>query len=320
MKSHQRRFSRLMLVVAGVWAAACSQPAEQSREMDYRPDDVRVLCLPGCTETDPSPSSPGVFLTSAVTPDMCFDGGSTDSDRDGLAQRCENDLAAAFAPELYYYFYDEVGREPRWAARPGLSNKVRLIYLLSYYRDAGSSAYVCGLPFAPSSCNGHNGDSEAIVLEVYYNPTTKHWILDNAQYSQHGNWQPFSRGTGTHPKALVYPGGAGDYPRVYVSEGKHANYASVTSCNNGGTLDVDTCTRVNTAARVPVGAIRNVGSRQAQLINCVYTQNPSHPYGGYGSNRYECYWSYQRFRGWVPNSVGGADSDAYTDILAEWNF
>ena len=90
---------------------------------------VGPLCQLGCTETDPFPNAPGVFLGSGVTPDACLDG--TDSDLDGLESFCESTLAAAFAPELYYYRGDNVGREPHWVARQISEDEVRIGYLIS---------------------------------------------------------------------------------------------------------------------------------------------------------------------------------------------
>ena len=107
---------------------------------------------------------------------------------------------------------DEVGREPHWVARPTSNQTVRIGYLLSYYRDSGNNSFACSLPGAPSSCNGHNGDSEAIFLDAVYASTNQHWL----------------------------------------SEGKHANCASRLHCDNGGFGGSDTCGQVNTAALWPV--------------------------------------------------------------------
>ncbi len=124
-------------------------------------------------------------------PDECTVG--NDIDLDDLSDRCENDISQAFSPELYFYNGDYVGREPYWVARL-VGQKVKIGYLLSYYRDEGSSNYLCSLPGAPSSCHGHNGDSEAIFLIVYYDAAHKHWILDEARYTQHGDHVSYPRG------------------------------------------------------------------------------------------------------------------------------
>jgi hypothetical protein len=233
---------------------------------------------------------------------------------------CEKSLAAAFAPELYYWSSDDIRREPHWVARATDDWKAYIGYLLSYYRDEGSDAYICHLPFAPASCNGHNGDSEAIFLLLYYNSSTQHWLLESALYSQHDSYGYYSRGTSAYPPQLIYPSHAGAYPRAYVSEGKHANYRTAGDCNGGGTLGTDTCEHVNTAMRVAAGEWLNVGSRAHHYSDqdCMPSANSSYEY--YGSGRLECYWTIQRFRGWIPITVGGDDSDPYSPRLAAQGF
>lgn len=277
------------------------------------------LCKLGCIETDPAPNAPGIFLTSAVTDETCFAGGHTDADADGLSDRCETDIAAAFAPELFHWRFDNVGREPHWAARPS-GDQVVIAYLLSYYRDEGSSAWACSLPLVAPHCQGHNGDSEWILLTVYYDWPTHHWLLQQALYSQHTSFGTYARGSNAYPTALEYPGRLGGYPRSYVAEGKHANYPSRSACNSGGTLGTDTCTQVDTAARVAGGGNVNIRSRAVHMASqdCMVSANPSYIY--YGSGRQECYWTNRRFRGWIPTTVGGDDSTAYSGILADHGF
>ncbi|MEZ4411855.1 MAG: hypothetical protein R2910_02555 [Gemmatimonadales bacterium] len=277
---------------------------------------VGPLCHQGCIEIDPNPNAPGVFLGSAVTGETCVAGGQSDHDGDGLSTFCENNLAIAFAPELYYDQWDEVGREPYWVAAPVSPNdtdNIKIAYLIGYYRDAGSSTYTCGLPGAPSSCFGHNGDSEAIILEVYYDYDTEHWVLGKAKYSQHTSYGIYSKGSNAYPTQLMYPSHQGAYPRAYVAEGKHANYNSESACNAGGTLGTDTCESVDTPARVFVSGVYNLGSNSVRLINCTTSRDPSYIY--YGSGRQECFWTDTIFRGWIPTSIGGAASDPYKTRL-----
>lgn len=282
---------------------------------------ISPLCQIGCLEQDPNPWAPGIFLGSGVTLETCFD--QSDADQDGLGDFCEKNLASAFAPELRYWNEDYVDREPHWAARPVWTSpiKVLIAYLISYYRDNGSDAGGCSLPFAPSSCYGHNGDSEVIYLLVKYVPDFQHWVLDSAFYSQHeGEGVYGSAYPSDYPRALYYPSHPGAYPRTYVAEGKHANYASVRECDRGGTAGSDSCDRVNTSARVAAGEYLNVGSSTYQpwTPDCVASSNPSYQY--YGAGRLECYWSGARFRGWIPDSVGGDDSDPYGPKLLAHGF
>ena len=91
-----------------------------------------------------------------------------------------------------------------------------------------------------------------------------------------------------------------------MAEGKHGNYSSQNTCNQGGTFGTDTCTQVNTAARVLASGAYNIGSRTVRLIDCGASRTPSCIY--YGSGRQECFWTVSNFRGWIPTSVGGAES------------
>jgi hypothetical protein len=313
-------------VLGGALLLGCRDETPETLAPDLGPDRITPQCQLGCTDPDPEPDADGYFLGKAMNPAACASTSSVDTDGDGLSDFCEKNLAAAFAPQLYYYSADEVGREPHWVARPLSASVIRIVYLLSYYRDAGSNVFGCSVPFAPSSCNGHHGDSEAIALDVIYNTKNGHWMLRTARYSQHGEFMVYDAVNCTpyYPSGciyLIYPDGVRrGFPRAYVSQGKHANYASVRECNNGGTLDSDTCQSVNATARVAAAAYLNIGSRAVHTDSqdCMLSSNPSYRY--YGSGRKECYWTTRRFRGWVPTTQSGADSDPYSNILVTLSF
>jgi hypothetical protein len=260
-----------------------------------------------------------VFL-GALDPLRCV--GGTDTDQDGLGDLCEERLAWEFAPQLRYWSGDNVGREPYWVARPAGVDEVLIGYLLSYYRDEGSATYICGLPFHHFSCDGHNGDSEAIFLNVYFDWSSRHWVLKIAFYSQHGDFGMYARGVDdAYPLQLYYPSHPGTYPRSYVSQGKHANYAGQQECNNGGVLGTDTCVQVNKVARVYAGLEVNLGSHAVHRTDqdCVVSRNTSYEY--YGSGRQECYWTTTpSFRGWIPTTIGGAVAPPYSPMLQDWGF
>ena len=97
-----------------------------------------------------------------------------------------------------------MGREPKWAARwqDAEQTTVRVIYLTSSYRDAGRSAWVCSMPtpWWTESCDGHNGDSEAIALDLKYHDASGHWVLHAAHYRQHE-----TRTTFRNPRATQGP-------------------------------------------------------------------------------------------------------------------
>lgn len=324
-----RRIATVGLIAAGLLLACEPRLSAPPTELVVQP-----LCQIGCVEDGPYPEAPGVFLGSGVTPEQCFYFG-TDADSDELSDFCEKQLMFAFNPELRYYHLDYVDREPYWAAGPtgSADDPIRIVYLLSYYRDNGSDAWVCSLPFAPSSCHGHNGDSEVVAFDVYYDAVHEHWVMHAAYYSQHNDLRVASRegadafprrvryGTPTHYTwySLQYPEHPGSYLRVYVSEGKHANYFSTSDCETGGAFQTDTCAHVDTSVRGVMANVWNIGSRQGQLINCVEARSTAHPY--YGSHRAECYWTPgSNFRGWFPPDVGGDEADPYDVVLTALDF
>lgn len=280
------------------------------------------MCQLGCMDSTPNPEAPGIYLGSGVTPELCIGGGQSDHDGDGLSTYCESNLAAAFAPELRYEWGDEVGREPYWAARPASAvdaSTVTIAYLISYYLDTGSTAWGCSVPPGNYLCPGHNGDSEAIVLVVSYNDDTENWVLSRAHYSQHTTYGFYKLGAQGYPSGLTYPGRPGGYPRAYVAVGKHANYNSISACNNGAFAATDDCSHVDTSERIFVSAAYNVGSSTIQLIDCVPSRDPGYIY--YGGGRQECYWSSGNFRGWIPTSIGGTSAEpGYGSRLSAFGF
>ena len=326
-----RRRTHLIMcsvLLAGMTAVGCREDSSQPLEPDLaKGDRPGTQCQLGCVDPPPDvPDAHGYFLGSGVNPTACTNGSQTDTDQDGLSDFCEKNLGAAFSPQLYYAYGDEVGREPHWVARPLSTGVVRLGYLISYYRDAGNSSFGCDtFNWLDPSCGGHHGDSEAVYLDVMYNAKTQYWMLKTARYSQHGTLFPYDAVNCTQTYwagcvKLYYPNVYRGYPRVYVAVGKHANYATRAECDEGGFGGSDTCYGVNTAARLPAGWILNLGSRPVHTAaqDCMVTTNPAHWY--YGSGRTECYWTSKRFRGWVPTNVSGLDSDPYSSQLGTMGF
>jgi hypothetical protein len=312
------RAGMLLLLIA----SACSEPTshEDPVAIEERPDRITPACQLGCNEEDPAPNAPGIFLGSGVTMPVCTGGSHTDGDGDSLSDFCEKNLANAFAPQMNYYNWDDVRREPRWAARylsGGTGPRVRIVYLFSYYRDLGSHTAACSVPGPHFACLPHNGDSELIALDVYYNASTGRWILGEAIYSQHTTFKSYPKTFKGYP-AMEYPATQGGYPRVYIAEGKHANYPTRQSCNDGGFAGQDTCTRVNTWVRITAPVSQNIGSRHIRWIDCKVSENTGYEY--YGEGKEECYWRTMRFRGWVPFRVGGGDSEDYSARLARVAF
>lgn len=276
--------------------------------------------------TDPSPTAPGYWLGSSVTPDACFfNEMATDGDMDDLADYCEEILAWRFRPEMRYASGDYVAREPRWVARRHGPDRVLVAYLFAYYRDLGSNAWGCPVPGRPDLCASHVGDSELLVLRIRYSDGTQHWITEESWFSQHGEYEYARRDQETYPtmsfagNQLEYPDRPGGYLRTYVALRKHANYYTVASCNAGGTFGSDTCVGGDTSVRLEAGSYANLGSRSSPFIDCIVAEDPQHPY--YGSGREECFWTdTQWFRGWFPESVGGPTADPYNAFLAGFGF
>jgi len=279
---------------------------------------VSPLCQLGCVEEDPNPNAPGIFLGSGATPTACFDGEQNDQDYDGLGDYCEKMLSWGFAPELRYsIIYDDTRGEPYWVARPDSAAHVVIGYLFAYYRDLGTVEYGCSPPAGLPGC--HDGDSESVWLTLYYNPETSHWLLHQALYSVHTGWIEVTASRPDQYALYVeYPAKLGGYPRVWIAEGKHANYFTQSDCDNGGFLETDDCDSDSKSKRFPWSAYWNIGSQNAPLIDCVASRDSSYEY--YGGGRTECFWMDKRFRGWVPDSIGGGDSSSYLSKLVMWGF
>jgi hypothetical protein len=136
------------------------------------PEDPHYLPGPG---GDPYPDSAGVWLGTVgggqqVSFLWCTNFGS-DTDADGVAEFCENKLAESFRPLMISYEFDEVDGEPYYAVKEGPGNRIRIMYMLAYYKDLGD----CN---AAGYCSGgHAGDSEFVVVDVSYNSATSHWIF-----------------------------------------------------------------------------------------------------------------------------------------------
>lgn len=297
---------------------------------------VQPLCILGCHDPDPAPDSAGYYFAGyKYSWEGCTDP-DIDLDEDGLLDDCEFALAAAFAPLASFGDADDVSRESRWAARWDDGQSVYIAYLLSYWLDmgdTGGSHIMCTggvIPFAPfefsapEGCNGHHGDSEYIVLRVQYNQDTHHWYLTSAWYSEHYGGDSFFRPyqwTGApidnEDIELTFPDKFLGYPKVWVANGKHANYATQAQCNAGGTAGSDDCSGSRIDERIFVGIDANVGSNGHHLIDCVGTANASHP--AYSGHYQECYWTEKAFEGWFPAS-SNPSTTPYSYILYSFGF
>lgn len=257
-----------------------------------------------------------------------------DRDVDGLTDACELALARAFAPWLVIAEggcnWDtsvtpaRPGGEYYFAARPldRAGAMVRIAYLPAYYRDCGWRGLKCMLPFV--ECGPHNGDSEAIVLDVAFDERTARWsttavFLSAHCFSRTGADCLWYRGQDLERFEWRGGGGARSAPRVWVAEGRNANYPSRSACDRGhGSLD--TCDRNRLELLFPVSSTRqNLGSRTHPVAGhgCVTGQH-----AGWNSrlptpDSVECFWSRdRRFHGWQASS-GSEGATPYFRYLHE---
>lgn len=288
---------------------------------------VVPACIEGCLDPDPDPSAPGIFIPGTpYTLDGCANSGG-DIDYDGLSGECEHQLALAFAPRLSFVYADDVRRDPKYAAHWVATDTVRIVYLLSYWMDNGSpGAPLCVPQF--TGCAGHIGDSEAIVLDVTYEPTVQHWQVVRALLSIHGqNYTCVKTAPKSFPcvsGSFLFPPGNLQFashpqaaPLIYVADGKHANYPTDAACDAGGHYSSDDCSSPRYLDVALVSQSNNIGSRAHQLIDGTTTSNSTHP--AFSSHYTEYYWTVQAFRGWFSPAIG-TTSRSYSEILGDYGF
>jgi hypothetical protein len=280
---------------------------------------IEPRCTLGCggPGEDPFPDDDGLWLGPWVSPAECAT--YSDADVDGLGDFCEEELAEAFSPELYYWKRDNVDGEPKWAAMPWLWGRVRIFYALSYYEDLGPVISIC--PTIGNDwldCWPHYGDSEAIVIDVGYNDDSQHWYLEALHLSRHGSWDTW------YPGDIYFDDKNLGYPRVWVARKKHANYISDHECDNGEpdvpfplqplVEGIDDCESTETKRPV-VHGFNNLGSflYHTSSQGCFLTTSTKQAYQG----QEECYWSGDKFRGWV---TAAPNSDPYINWLKDAGF
>lgn len=285
-----------------------------------------------CDTTDYCPTCDGLFLYG-WSDVGCFLQATWDPDGDTVDNACENALAQAFAPLLLTKVdcnwdpgFSRQGGEYFFAAQRAVDPfkqpaDIRIAYLPAYYWDCGAqhdflSWCVLGEVFAPGSCDAHTGDSEFILVDVSYDRVSAHWVTQRVFLSAHcgasgdgdcrwWNGSYFSWVDGRRYGA----------PRVWVSEGKHANFYSQSKCNSGGVMNMDTCEFNDISQRFPVEYTQqNIGSRAAPLRDCgpaFWGSAETQP------TAEECMWRtvhVERFDGWQGYSSGPGAS-LYGELL-----
>ena len=220
-------------------------------------------CGSGGGSTAPPPG----YYFPGVTMNTCTNVAYGDTDLDGLTDSCEQLLASAFAPLLeqspehsyWDYAHNWVGGEYYHAATVltgynyGYYKYVRIMYMPAYYFDLGSFPLDAG----------HNGDSEFIVVEVFFNTTTNRFYANNIFLSAHCGSTKL--GIGTAPMCGWWDPSNFDFvngvdrgaPVVWVANGTNANYYKASACTLG--TGFDQCIG-NLDVRFPVSPDFNIGS------------------------------------------------------------
>lgn len=267
--------------------------------------------------------TPSTFLwlaalwTGSPAPVDCPPG--PDLDRDGVPDACELDLARRFAPVLLVArsacnWSEEAGRLPGaylFAVHPR-PNGYRLAYLPGYLDDCGWSGPKCRLR-PRGGCEGHEGDSEIVVVDVARASPTDPLAVERIFLSAHCFGRSDGRCRWYEPDDFRW---VEQHPVVWVAEGKNANYPSRRACD-AGHWTFDTCDRNGSASTFPVEAGRNIGSRGTPL--------PLSPEAGchvLDPRRADalpdlrvCVWSDARFGGWSDPLDGATPYRRYLDMF-----
>lgn len=253
--------------------------------------------------------------TAGPPPGDCAPG--PDLDRDGVPEACELALARRFAPVLLAArsacnWSEAAGRIPGaylFAVDPKPSG-YRLAYLPGYLDDCGWSGPKCRLRPA-GGCEGHEGDSELVVVDVVRAPDDGGLSVERVFLSAHCFGRSDGRCRWYEPSALQW---LGSRPVVWVAEGKNAHYPSRRACDTGHWA-FDTCDRNGTAYPFPVAAGRNVGSRDAPLPAA--PEPGCHPLGhgpeDAAPDARVCVWTDVRFGGWRDPLDGATPYRRYLD-------
>jgi hypothetical protein len=228
----------------------------------------------------------------------CWNSGN-DSDGDTLNQSCEQALATAFAPTVWFDNGEDTSAGvPHFAAKSldYAAKAVSIAYYFSYLKDGG----------ALFGIGAHDGDSEFAILEIHFDGSS--WMVDWMYLSAHRKatcdasyWYHF-----TQIEWDTYYRG---WAMVYSSENKHANYASDSTCD-AGCLGDENCDR--DFFQVPE-TNRNVGQSWAPLLPVVQLGSAFEFY--FDVNKKFCGWQ----RAGVSTSHDGC-AGAYHDHLKDFGY
>jgi hypothetical protein len=182
-----------------------------------------------------------VALAGPVTPA----GALTDGDGDGLDDGLEDAVAAWFFPWVWFDSGENSGcTDPATGTNPGTAvarvrphpaepNKIAVSYAILYRRD-------CGDWFGGS----HHGDVEPFALTLAINPACPHgygaFALKTTGHTGTAFEHSDQRWLGNACDWGRLAGGSPFVAKIYSAENKHANYAFLSTCEDGA-LGNDHC-------------------------------------------------------------------------------
>lgn len=251
-----------------------------------------------------APADPGyLILPSGMGYDQC----NTFRLGNAIDETCRKELAVAFQPRLVFNSDEPCPwREPAWTVRwTGVSgDEIAIFYALSYYNDCG---------FRSAGGQGHNGDSEFIIVRVHPKAVERnHWYLSNVTLSAHYGFYIDNSWTGDPPAIEFRPGEWLTRPIVYISWGKHGNYRDTGTCGRGAGY-LDDCGRPYGYADVGYVGVNDMGTRAY----------PTPAFAGWKGNQagrpgLEAYWFPAVFNGWANDYSSSAT--AYSQLLGDFGF
>jgi hypothetical protein len=226
-----------------------------------------------CSETGSGapPEPPGINMPGRTMYSCLHPTSTNDHDRDGLANECEEPIAAAFAPMLVQNRWEDgydaannwVGGEYYFAVRKHWEYQnnnyvdiIRIAYLPAYYFDRGNYT--------------HTGDSEFIILDVIFSQQSGRFRLQKAFLSSHCGAQFLTFDFDpncqwwTPPDFSEWVSSYAGAPVVWVAIGKHANYPTWNLCQ-GAQLGYESCRGNDLRVRFPITPGFNLGHQGAAL-------------------------------------------------------
>ena len=232
---------------------------------------------------------------------------TVDADQDGLRDTCEYAIAKAAHPRLITDRDTAANRrEEYWAVRAEGQSAVYVFYAIAYHRDTKTPK--------------HAGDSEFVIVELQRTQEDKLVPKQITLSAHYKAFWSFDRSDSVAATAIASQGRW--HPLVWVSNGKHANYASQEACTTPPLkvityhlpLFEDDCSGRRDTVDVRVLRGANLGGGGLPLANCVGSRELE-------TENVECLWTvHGRFRGWQKTKPGERTSTGYGVPLQDFSF